>query len=309
MTVAPVTVVIPTYNSGRFVTEAVDSVLSQTLPPAEVVVVDDGSTDDTAARLACYSSRVRYIHQPNGGVASARNRGLQEARAEAIAFLDSDDVWHPSKLEAQVGLLRARPDLGLLGTRSYPWPGETAPTMGPHRVVPVEWEGLIVKNVFVTSSVVVLRDALERVGGFDTRLQVAEDHDLWIRIAESTRAGYLDMPLTGYRNTPASLSKQARRMETGMLQILAKLDVCGAWKRRGWLRRKARSMVHHRCAYMYAEAGEPAAAAWRSVQALLSYPWPYRAADTASRLERPKRLAQSLLQVIRGRPVSPPVDR
>src|SRR6185437_11144924 len=96
---ARVSVVIPTYNSGPLVTEAVESVLAQTLPAAEVLVVDDGSTDDTPERLAAYGERIRYLPQANQGVAAARNRGIREATGDLIAFLDADDVWHPRKLE------------------------------------------------------------------------------------------------------------------------------------------------------------------------------------------------------------------
>ena len=89
--------------------------------------------------------------------------------------------------------------------------------------MPVPWELLAVRNVFVTSSVLIRRTVLDRVGEFDTRLQGPEDHDLWLRVAEVTRTGNLDVPLTGYRDVPGSLSKQPRRMEEGMLRIIAKL--------------------------------------------------------------------------------------
>src|SRR6266849_6286184 len=100
-------VIIPTYDSGQLVVEAVASALAQSLAPAEVIVVDDGSTDDTRERLALFGPPVRYIHQKNQGVAAARNTGLHEATGELIAFLDADDVWHPLKLELQVSCLRS----------------------------------------------------------------------------------------------------------------------------------------------------------------------------------------------------------
>src|SRR5712675_1199611 len=96
-----VSVIIPTYNSGRLVVEAVESALAQTLAPAEILVVDDGSTDDTRDRLAKFGPPVSYIHQENQGVAAARNRGIRAATGDLVAFLDADDVWHPKKLERQ----------------------------------------------------------------------------------------------------------------------------------------------------------------------------------------------------------------
>ena len=97
-----VSVVIPSFNCGSFVSQAIDSVLAQTCAPAEVIVVDDGSTDDTAERLEPYMDRIRYVFQENRGVSAARNRAVAESRGHCVAFLDADDVWHPRKLELQL---------------------------------------------------------------------------------------------------------------------------------------------------------------------------------------------------------------
>src|SRR5688500_9583140 len=102
MTKALVSVVIPAYNYGHFVTEAVASALNQTHPHVEVIVVDDGSTDGTADILKPFGSRIRYIYQPNRGLSAARNTGIRAARGEWVAFLDADDLWHPSKTETQL---------------------------------------------------------------------------------------------------------------------------------------------------------------------------------------------------------------
>ena len=118
-----VSVIIPAYNSGPLVEEAIGSALAQTRPPAEVVVIDDGSTDDTAERLARFGPPVRVIRQANGGVSAARNRGLAAATGAFVAFLDADDVWHPDKLRRQLEAFAKRPELGLLGTLTVPWPG------------------------------------------------------------------------------------------------------------------------------------------------------------------------------------------
>ena len=268
-----------------------------------MIVIDDGSTDDTAVRLARYAAHVHYIHQPNQGVSAARNRGLREARSEFVAFLDADDVWHPRKLEVQLAYLHARPGFGLLGTGTYPWPGGAPellrePAVG--RLVPVPWERLAVRNVFITSSVLIRRAVLDRVGEFDTRLQGPEDHDLWLRVAEAVPTGNLDFPLTGYRDVPGSLSKQARRMEEGMLRIIAKLGDRGAWQGRPWLRRKAYSMVYHQSAYMYGLAGAYRTAIARSIRSIACYFWPYRASECKAPFERPKRLFRARSSTFSG---------
>src|SRR5258706_6591961 len=108
-----ISVIIPTFNSAALVTAAVDSVLAQTTPPTEILVVDDGSTDDTRQRLAPYAGRLRYLHQQSKGVAAARNLGLKQATGEFVAFLDADDIWHPRKLERQLTAMTANPDIGL----------------------------------------------------------------------------------------------------------------------------------------------------------------------------------------------------
>src|SRR5262245_22134264 len=214
-----VSVVIPTYNSGPLVVEAVRSVLAQSRPAAEIIVIDDGSTDDTRERLADFASQIRYIHQPNQGVAAARNHGVRAASCEWVAFLDADDVWHPRKLEYQLVALEARPDLVLLGTATLDWPVCSWPAdalNGPRQPIQVEWKRLLVKNYFTTSSVMVRRSILEQAGPFDTTLQGPEDYDLWLRIAELGPVANLPLPLTGYRAVSGSLSRQAARMERDM---------------------------------------------------------------------------------------------
>src|SRR5437764_1208122 len=101
MNCAPVSVVIPTYNSARYIGDAVESVLAQTLPPAEIIVIDDGSQDDTAQRISPLLDRVTYRFQKNAGVSAARNLGVSIAQQPLVAFLDADDVWHPAKLQKQ----------------------------------------------------------------------------------------------------------------------------------------------------------------------------------------------------------------
>jgi glycosyltransferase involved in cell wall biosynthesis len=122
MTRPTVSALIPTYNAGHLVVRAIESVLAQSSPASEIVVVDDGSTDDTAERVAAFGESVRYVAQPNAGASAARNLGIASSRGEFVAFLDADDVWHPRKLEAQLEALARHPDLGMLSARTFDWP-------------------------------------------------------------------------------------------------------------------------------------------------------------------------------------------
>ncbi len=293
MATPSVSVVIPTYNSGHLVTEAVESVLAQTVAPAEVIVVDDGSADDTPERVACYGGRVRYVRQKNQGVSAARNRGLDEARGEFVAFLDADDVWHPSKCELQLRAFARFPELAMVGAQPFDWPARTFPALDGTdlpRLTRVGWHDLVEKNYLTTSSVVVRRVALDRAGRFDTALQGPEDRDLWLRVAEAGAVANLELPLVGYRDVPGSVSKQAERCEASMLRILHKLDAKGALRRRWLLRRKAYSYVYHSCAYLHGEARSYRRALACSLKSVAWYPLPYHRGEVKAAAERPKRL-------------------
>jgi glycosyltransferase involved in cell wall biosynthesis len=301
MKTAPVSVIIPTYNSGSLVAEGVDSVLAQTVVPAEVIVVDDGSRDDTRARLAPYRDRIRYVFQENQGVSAARNHGLRRASCEFVAFLDADDAWHPRKIERQTEALARRPELGLLGTAVFDWPARVLPAVchpGPEPVV-VPWRKLVVKNYFTTSSVLVRRRVVERVGTFDTRMQGPEDHDFWLRAAEVAPVANLPVPLTGYRTVAGSLSKQAATMQAGMRRILGKVDQRRAWRGRWLLRRKAYSYVNYSCSYMHGAAGSNAVALGNMLRSLAWYPLPYRRREVRMALARPKILLTTLWRLLR----------
>jgi glycosyltransferase involved in cell wall biosynthesis len=305
---ANVTVIIPAYNAHEWIAHAIESVLAQTVQPAEIIVVDDGSTDETPAALEPYQNRIRYIYQENAGVSAARNRAIEAANGEFIAFLDSDDVWHPQKLEFQMDVFARIPALGLLGTRGFSLPAENLPQYPQLPINPfafVKWRQLAVKNHFFASSVVVRSSILNIAGSFDTDLQGPEDRDLWLRIAEISTALNLNLPLTGYRVVPGSVSQQPERCEQGMLRILQKLEDRQAFKRTPLLRRKARGYLLHSCAYLYGAADRQPEALKRAIQSLLVYPLPYRRSEVETALERPRRLAVILLRMLKLKPLDP----
>jgi glycosyltransferase involved in cell wall biosynthesis len=277
----------------------VASALAQTAGPAEVVVVDDGSTDDTRDRLAPFAGRIKYVRQQNQGVSAARNRGVEEARGEFVAFLDADDVWHPQKWELQFRAFERFPRLGMLGAQPFPWPARTFPALAgadAPPLTPVGWHDLVVKNYLTTSSVVVRREALARAGRFDTGMQGPEDRDLWLRVARLAPIAILELPLTGYRDVPGSVSKHVERCRAGMVRILQKLDEQNLWNGQWALRRKAYSYVYHSCAYLHSAAGAHRRALVCSAKSFLWYPLPYGRREVLTPAERPKRFAVNLLR-------------
>jgi glycosyltransferase involved in cell wall biosynthesis len=188
-----ITVIIPTYNRSQFVVEAVESVLSQTYPDFEVIVVDDGSTDDTVAVLRRFEGRIRLVRQENRGPAAARNRGLSEASGEFIAFLDSDDLWDKRKLERQVSFLEDHPSELICYTDEI-WIRRGV------RVNPrkrhAKWDGWIFEKclplcIISPSSVMMRRPFFELVGTFDEDFPVCEDYELWLRASARLPIRYL----------------------------------------------------------------------------------------------------------------------
>ncbi len=190
-----VSVVIPLYNKGPYIARALNSVLAQTFQDFEVIVVDDGSTDDGAAVVRGFDDpRIRLIQQENQGVSAARNRGIEAARAELVAFLDADDEWLPRFLETIMCLRRKFPEAGVYGTAYHIMAEDLTTHVGSlSPYIPSEpWEGLLPSYFkadalgappISASTVVVPKDILTEMGGFITDVWFGEDTDLWGRIA------------------------------------------------------------------------------------------------------------------------------
>lgn len=212
-------VVIPAYNVGPFVTEAVSSALSQTFSDIEVIVVNDGSSDETAAVLEPLMERIVYLEQPNRGLAAARNRGMQQASGKFVAFLDADDFWMPRYLQRMVALLESRPDLALVTTDSLVVKdnlitGETFYGRFPRRrrFRLRDQSYWITQYNFVHIMAVSRTETVHRFGGFEESLRACEDWDLWLRMLTSgERAGFVEGPLAYYRIRPEALSTDLAR--------------------------------------------------------------------------------------------------
>lgn len=289
-----VSAVIPTFNYGHFVCAAVDSVLAQTYRPVEVIVVDDGSTDDTSERLRPYGDRIRYVYQRNQGLSAARNTGIAHARGAYVAFLDSDDIWHPQKLAVQMRYAAAHPEVGVIGTDRVAGTDPILPVVdlgAPAPTRPVSLDALVVKVDFCPSSVVVRRDCLDAVGPFDTELRSAEDRDMWIRIASRFPVARIGLPLCWYRLHANSMSRAAARMEEFQLRVLEKTFAgVGGLGRRRWLRRRAFGYAWYTHALMYRNAGCLGAACHRLLRSFAAWPLPFTAADSSVRCVRVRTL-------------------
>jgi glycosyltransferase involved in cell wall biosynthesis len=225
-----VSVVIPAYNSRQWVKRAVDSVLRQTYPNVEAIVVDDGSTDGTFEYVKAHIPEVTLLQQPNQGVAAARNLGVKHSKGEFIAFLDADDIWAREKLRIQMTVFAKHPHCGLCATDAVAfYSTETAPELDtlfrePNEGVPtgLDIQSLFRENTINTSSAVVRRDVFFQAGQFDENLRRTQDYDLWLRICDTWKVYYLNIPLIGYQKTPGSLSADTLGRGTTMLQVFEK---------------------------------------------------------------------------------------
>jgi glycosyltransferase involved in cell wall biosynthesis len=208
-----VSVVIPTYNRSALLCRAIDSVLRQTYTDYELIVIDDGSTDDTRERLEPYMGRIRYFYQPNAGASAAQNAGVKVARGEWVSILGSDDVWLPTKLERQFEAVRALGDDYGVCVTNCNYMGLSAMTttvfeeaglrpdaeFGPLQN-PVQY--IVGENGLCVQSLVMLRSLFHEVGGFDEALSLSEDRDLVCRLSFRTKFCYVATPLVSIDRTP-----------------------------------------------------------------------------------------------------------
>ena len=215
---ALVSAVIPTYNRSRDLRIAIGTALDQTYPAdaIEIIVVDDGSIDDTAEVVKRdFGERVRYLRKPNGGVSSARNHGMAASRGAFIALLDSDDEWRPRHVEAQVAFLEAHPDFGMVLTDVERMDENRRTTEMFHRreSIPVDGEVLrwVLRNpALAPASAMIRRAVYEDIGGFDEKLRTAEDLDFHLRVALRWKIGIVEEPLTRAMRGHQGLSALAR---------------------------------------------------------------------------------------------------
>ena len=225
-----VSVILPTYNRARLLGRAVKSVLNQTFEDFELIIVDDGSTDDTESVIRSFDDeRIKYIRHPmRRGVSAARNTGIKASRGRYIAFQDSDDEWLPKKLEKQVDVFEnARPDVGVVYTGMWRIRRDKSIKYYPAKEVERK-EGhihdlLISRSLDIaTATAMVRRCCFDKVGVFDENLLAFEDYDLWLRISKYYRFKYIDEPLIRAFLQEDSITLNADASVTAMEHIISK---------------------------------------------------------------------------------------
>ncbi|MBD2771540.1 glycosyltransferase family 2 protein [Iningainema tapete] len=222
-----VSVIIPTYQRANLVSQAIESVLAQTYTDYEIIVVNDGSQDNTKEVLAGFGDKISVINQDNLGVAAARNVGIMAAQGRYIALLDHDDIWLPTKLEKQIACLEANHKIGVVysdifyfndkGIYPYTYAQK-------NKILPFEqlWS-IFVRGPIPTCSVVVIRrECLDEVGLLDETLVPVDDYDLWFRIVEKWLIYFLNEPLVYYRRYEGQQSNNEEKMLLGLLRVKEK---------------------------------------------------------------------------------------
>ncbi len=262
-----VSVITPTYNRAGLVKQAIRSVLAQTYPHLEMLIVDDGSTDDTKAVVQSFSdSRLKYIWQPNQQRCVARNNGIANASGELIALLDSDDLWFPDKLQAQVDALNRHPEADVVfcgcarfnDRLEFPYPYELVDRDHDESVLDLR-ERLLVENQMASPSVVVGRTALLDAGEFDASLKHGEDWDMWIRLSAKSRFCRMSRPLAAYRVHCGNRTANPTTTLPADLAIINKHH-CGLSKTE--LRTRAEMSAYIRQGFRALVAGHAVAAEW-----------------------------------------------
>lgn len=217
-----ISVVIPLYNAEGFISRSIESVLSQSFTNIELIVINDGSIDNSLAEVKKFhDSRIRLISQENLGVSAARNRGISEAKFEFVAFLDADDEWLPDFLKNIVSLIRDFPDCGLFATNYWI---KQLDSCEQAKVLYVDgWKGIMpdyFRDLYSgypisSSSVAIRKNLLEQISGFPINIQFGEDQNTWMRLALLTNFAYLNKPLSIYHREYPSLAEKNRRKHFG----------------------------------------------------------------------------------------------
>jgi glycosyltransferase involved in cell wall biosynthesis len=245
MTTSDVSVVIPNYNHSRYLSDAVRSVLAQTIRPVEVIIVDDGSTDGCSEVISSFGDGVRYVRQDNQGLAAARNTGIRLARGTFIGLLDADDRWRPDFLSIMTGLAAREPTAAAYycGAQTMDENGHLLPQrLGGPSVEPALLRNKLLRASFIIPSTVLLRrQAVVDAGMFDESLRSVEDLDLWLRVSECAQIVGSNACGSDYRVHQDSLSGNVSLMRASFRQVIEKHFGPESAPKTGWADKKRRA--------------------------------------------------------------------
>jgi len=234
-----ISVIIPTYNRAHYICETINSVLEQTYKDYEIIVIDDGSTDNTKKVLKGYDGKIRYLYQNNKGTPAARNFGINNSTGEFIGLLDDDDLWLPNKLELQVKELEKNPELAFICSSTYIIDscGKNIGQWGEKISIFGTFNDLYEENIVYNLTVLMRRKCFNDVGGYDEKLLSCQDYDLWLRMAKKYKFYYMAVPLTKHRKHDSNFGKNISLRLQNHLNIFNKIYIS---KSVSFLKRKIR---------------------------------------------------------------------
>jgi glycosyltransferase involved in cell wall biosynthesis len=233
---ARVSVIIPAYNAGACIAEAIESVLDQSYPHYEIIIVDDGSTDTTKDVLEAFADKVTFIKQKHRGAAASRNAGIERAGGNYLTFLDADDLLLPTKLSVQASFLDNNPEIDVVYSDGYifydsedgleveqpfseTWFLDKTLSTPPRNI-----EVLLIRNAFPINAAMVRKDRVAAVGGFDETLAALEDWELWFRLGQKYNFAFLDEKVAKYRLTGIRVTKDIRRQKVAFEQVKKRFE-------------------------------------------------------------------------------------
>jgi glycosyltransferase involved in cell wall biosynthesis len=270
-----VSVIIPNYNYGRYLRQAVESALNQTLRPHEIIVVDDGSTDESRDILREFGDSVIVIEQSNKGVAAARNNASAIATGNFLAFIDADDFWHASKLEKQMQVFQSDAEIGFVHCGST-YVDENGAILKEYVTGEQGWVAdslLKFHEVVIANTIVVERKLFAKIGGYDTtrELHPSEDWDLCYRLARESKLGFVREPLLFYRQHGRGGHENIAKMERAMLIAFNKA-FCDPLNDIQQLRREAYGNLYFVLAGSYYHSGRIGKALVNAMKSVFHYP-------------------------------------
>lgn len=294
-----VSVVIPAYRAAGTIGRAIDSIVAQTHPAHEVLVVDDGSPDDLPTAVAPYWDRATLLRKPNGGAASARNLGIEHASGDLIAFLDADDYWEPQKLEKHVELYERYPQLGLTCGRYFNQPpgGERqeqplVPGIAYDQLLKPDGPDAFELGTRVWTGTVVVRRSILADMRFVSGLEPAEDRHLWVRLVSAAPMIFLSEPLATAVLEEGSLSRSSVDRDcANMLRVVQSYRELLGWT-------ASRRWQSHTLYRWAACDGVPLTALRRLLHSFVLWPLPYRRIDVRMPFARPKLFAVTVRRVL-----------